>query len=88
MRTTPRTAELRAAVLLADGPGGSPLLRWRSRAALGTAAMQRTETAAQGEDALRTAASIIREIADALAPERADRYLAAPQVARVLDAAD
>jgi hypothetical protein len=79
--------ELRAAARLADGPGGSPLLRWRSRAALGVAATQRTETAGQGEGDLRTAASIIRDVASGLAPERADRYLAAPQVVRVLDAA-
>ncbi len=79
--------ELRDAVRLADGPGGSPLLRWRARAALGAAARQRAETAAEGEAQLATAASIIREIAGALAAERADRYLAAPQVARVLDAA-
>jgi tetratricopeptide (TPR) repeat protein len=81
------TAELRAAAQLADGPGGSPLLRWRARAALGAASRQRTHTATEAEAELRTAASIIREVASGLAPERADRYLAAPQVARVLDAA-
>jgi hypothetical protein len=81
------TDALRAAVEMADGPGGSPLLRWRARATLGAAAMERTETAAQGELELRTAASIIREVAAGLASERADRYVAAPQVARVLDAA-
>ena len=80
-------AELHTAVRLADGPGGSPLLRWRAKAALGTAASQRAETAAEGEAELRAAASIIREIVAALAPERADRYVAAPQVARVLEAA-
>jgi class 3 adenylate cyclase/tetratricopeptide (TPR) repeat protein len=78
--------ELRTAVRLADGPGGSPLLRWRARAALGTAALQRTETAAEGETELRAAASMVHEVAAALAPERADRYVAAPQVARVLEA--
>jgi class 3 adenylate cyclase/tetratricopeptide (TPR) repeat protein len=78
---------LQEAGRLADGPGGSPLLRWRSRATLGIASKQRAETAAQGEDELRTAASIIREVASGLAPERAGRYLAAPQVARVVDAA-
>ena len=81
------TAELRAAAQLADGPGGSPPLRWRARAALGAASRQRTDTATEAEAELRTAASIIREVASGLAPERADRYLAAPQVARVLDAA-
>ena len=79
-------AELRIAVRLADGPGGSPLLRWRARAALGATASQRAETAAEGETELRAAASIIREIGAALAPERAARYVAALQVARVLDA--
>ncbi|MGH2596487.1 MAG: ATP-binding protein [Actinomycetota bacterium] len=79
--------ELRTAVQRADGPGGSPLLRWRARAALGTAGLQRAETAADGEAELRAAASIIQEIVAALAPERADRYAAAPQVARVLEAA-
>jgi class 3 adenylate cyclase/tetratricopeptide (TPR) repeat protein len=78
--------ELRTAVRLADGPGGSPLLRWRARAALGTAALQRAETALEGEAELQAAGSIIHEVAAALAPERADRYVAAPQVARVLEA--
>jgi tetratricopeptide (TPR) repeat protein len=78
--------ELRTAVRLAEGPGGSPLLRWRARAALGLA-LQQAETAAEGEPELREAASIIHEIAASLAPERADRYMAAPQVARVLEAA-
>ena len=81
-----RRRSFRTAVRLADGPGGSPLLRWRARAALGATASQRAETAAEGETERRAAARIIREIAGALAPERADRYLAAPQVARVLDA--
>ncbi|MGZ8651468.1 MAG: ATP-binding protein [Actinomycetota bacterium] len=78
---------LRNAVRLADGPGGSPLLRWRARAALGTAASVPAETAAEGRAELRAAAAIIREVAAALAPERAGRYAAAPQVARVLEAA-
>ncbi len=39
------TQELHAAVALADGPGGSPLLRWRARAALGAASMQRPRPA-------------------------------------------
>ena len=78
---------LRTSVALADGPGGSPLLRWRARAGLGAAATQRAETAAEGEAELRRAASIVQEVAASLAPERAERYLAAPQVARVLEAA-
>jgi class 3 adenylate cyclase/tetratricopeptide (TPR) repeat protein len=79
--------ELRTAVRLADGPGGSPLLRWRARAALGTAALRRAETASEGSAELRAAASIIHTIAAELVPERADRYVAAPQVATVLEAA-
>ena len=70
---------LDAAVTLAEGPGGSPLLRWRARAARGLAASR--------DEDLRAAASIIHEVAASLAPERAARYLAAPQVARALEAA-
>lgn len=78
-------AQLRIAVALADGPGGSPLLRWRAKAACGAAETRRPETAADGETRLREAASIIREVAASLAPERTARYLAAPEVARVLE---
>ena len=81
------TDALGTAIEMADGPGGSPLLRWRARAALGAVAIHRTETAAQAELELRSAASIIRDVASHLAPKRADRYLAAPQVLRVVDAA-
>jgi len=81
------TDALRSAIEMADGPGGSPLLRWRARAALGVVAIHRTETAAQAELELRSAVSIIRDVASDLAPERADRYLATPQVVRVVDAA-
>lgn len=70
---------LGSAVTLADGRGGSPLLRWRARAALGLATSQ--------EEHLQTAASMINAVAASLAPERAARYLAAPPVARVLEAA-
>jgi tetratricopeptide (TPR) repeat protein len=80
-------SELRTAEERANGPGGSPLLRWRARAALGLAALRRTETGAEGETELGAAVSIIHEVTAALAAERADRYLAAPQVAVVLDAA-
>jgi len=66
------------------GPGGSPLLRWRTRAALGTALSRRAETATEGEAELRSAAAIIEEIVATLAPERAERYATAPQVAQVL----
>jgi tetratricopeptide (TPR) repeat protein len=86
-RPTKGVEELRTAVLLAEGPGGSPLLRWRAKAALGAAALRRAETATEGEDEVRAAAAIIHEIAASLAPERADRYVAAPQVVRALEAA-
>jgi class 3 adenylate cyclase/tetratricopeptide (TPR) repeat protein len=69
--------QLREAVERSEGAGGSPLLRWRARAALG---------ALPGHEHEREAAvAIIHEVVDGLAPERAARYLAAPQVARVLD---
>jgi class 3 adenylate cyclase/tetratricopeptide (TPR) repeat protein len=71
--------ELMAAVQRADGPGGSPLLRWRARAALGGVAGY--------EEEWHAATAIISDVAASLAPERAARYLAAPQVARVLEAA-
>jgi len=70
--------ELQAAVAKADGPGGSPLLRWRAREALGRIDGHERELVAS--------AAIIQEIVAGLAPERADRYRAAPQVARVLEA--
>jgi class 3 adenylate cyclase/tetratricopeptide (TPR) repeat protein len=78
-------AQLRIAVGLADGPGGTPLLRWRARAACGVAESRRPETAADGEARLEEAAAIIREVAASLAPERSTRYLAAPEVANVLE---
>ena len=73
------TTYLGEAVERSDGPGGSPLLRWRARAALG---------ALPDHDAqLTAAAAMIREIVGTLTPERAARYLAAPQPAAVLNAA-
>jgi class 3 adenylate cyclase/tetratricopeptide (TPR) repeat protein len=76
---------LREAVALAEGHGGSPLLRWRTRAALGEVALERSETGIQGEACLQEAATIIGTIADSLAEERAARYREAPQVRAVLD---
>jgi class 3 adenylate cyclase/tetratricopeptide (TPR) repeat protein len=79
--------ELRRAFELSEGPGSSPLLRWQARAALGEALTKDAATGEAGATALREAAKIITEVAGSLAPERAERYLAAPQVARVLEAA-
>ena len=76
--------ELREAVAIADELG-SPLLRWQTRAALADAS-----SGAAGQDpevALREAATIIRDVAASLVPERAENYLAAPQAAEVLSAA-
>jgi class 3 adenylate cyclase/tetratricopeptide (TPR) repeat protein len=70
---------LKTAVTLADGPGGSPLLRWRARAVLGLAA--------SSEEDLQAAARIIHAVAASLAPARAARYLAASQVVHALEAA-
>jgi hypothetical protein len=71
--------QLREAVERSEGAGGSPLLRWRAQAALG--ALPGHEHEREREAAV----AIIHEVVDGLAPERAARYLAAPQVARVLD---
>ena len=78
-------AELDAAVELADALG-SPLLRWQARAALARA-RSRASGGADPETPLREAAAIVREVAASLAPERAETYLAAPQVVEVLQAA-
>ena len=79
--------QLRTAVRLADESRGSPLLRWRAKAAFGIAALQQAQTAAEGEAALQAAAEAIHEVAASLAPDRAYRYLLAQQVVRVLEAA-
>jgi hypothetical protein len=78
------TAELRSAVASADALG-SPLFRWRSRAALATAARRANET--DTETALLEAQGIIRDVAASLSPERGAVYLAAPEVVEVLEAA-
>jgi class 3 adenylate cyclase/tetratricopeptide (TPR) repeat protein len=78
---------LERAVLKADGLG-SPLYRWRSRAALveavragsgGAAGIARAETVGAEAEAL------IRDVAAGLAEERATAYLAAEPVARALE---
>jgi class 3 adenylate cyclase/tetratricopeptide (TPR) repeat protein len=76
---------LREAVTRADGPGGTPLLRWRARAALGEVGLGGAETGAEGEARLGEAAAQIEAIARSLSEERAAHYLEAPQVREVLD---
>ena len=72
--------ELRSAVEVADALG-SPLVRWQARAALAQAGPSDREVE------LQDAASIIRDVAASLAPERAEVYVSAPQVVEVLQAA-
>jgi len=78
-------SELLSAVEVADELG-SPLLRWRARAALASALFARAGTV-DPERPLQEAATIIRDVAASLAPERAQDYLSAPQVVEVLEAA-
>jgi hypothetical protein len=74
--------ELQEAVRGADMLG-SPAARWRARADL-AAALDAAGDDDGGESAFREAAGIIREVEASLASERAKRFVAAPQVARVL----
>ena len=76
--------QLRAAVAEADGLG-SPLYRWRARAALGDA-MRPIDGVDAADACIAEAAAIIREVVAGLAPERGAVYVASPQVAAVLDA--
>jgi tetratricopeptide (TPR) repeat protein len=76
--------ELRAAVPEADALG-SPLYRWQARAALADAIRQ-LEGVDAADACIADAAAIIREVVAGLAPERGAGYVAAPQVAAVLDA--
>ena len=74
--------ELQAAVAIADKLIGPPA-RWDARAALGRSAY------ALGEDevaarAYGEAGELVRSFADTLAPERAERLLAAPTVEEIL----
>jgi tetratricopeptide (TPR) repeat protein len=73
--------ELGRAVAIADELG-SPLIRWETRAALASA--QRA-AGTDPEGLLTGSTTIIQEVAASLSPERADAYLAAPQVQAVLD---
>jgi predicted ATPase/class 3 adenylate cyclase len=77
--------ELGTAVEIADALG-SPLLRWQARAALAKS-LSIGSNGADPERPLREAAAIARDVAASLAPERGSAYLAAPQVAEVLEAA-
>ena len=73
--------ELRRAAATADALG-SPLIRWQARAALARA------LAANGSEpdaVYAEAAEIIRVVVAGLSPAHAAGYLAAPQVAEVLD---
>jgi tetratricopeptide (TPR) repeat protein len=79
------SAELGTAVEIADGLG-SPLFRWQARAAL-SRALATSSDGGDPETPLQEAAAIARGVAASLAPERAEVYLAAPQVAEVLEAA-
>jgi class 3 adenylate cyclase/tetratricopeptide (TPR) repeat protein len=74
--------ELQEAVRGADMLG-NPAARWGTRADL-AAALDAAGDDEGGESALREAAGIIREVEASLAPERAKRFVATPQVARVL----
>ena len=65
---------------------GSPLLRWQARAAL-SRALATSSDGADPEAPLQEAATIIRDVAASLAPERGETYLAAPTVVEVLEAA-
>lgn len=77
-------SELREAVKSADLLG-NPAARWQARADL-AAALAATGDDEGQESAFREAAGIIRKVEAGLAPERAKRFVASPQVARVLTA--
>lgn len=84
-RTQDGLGELHAAVAGADALG-NPSGRWRARVALG----QALDAVADDEGAARAfqeAASILRQVAESLSPERAARFKAAPPMADVLSAA-
>jgi len=77
---------LHEAVSLADALG-SPLYRWQARAALAGAARGVPDEAGSAARDLEEAVRIIHEVAGSLAPDRAARYLAAREVAEVLERA-
>ena len=70
--------ELRRALVLGDDLG-SPLIRWRAKAALADA------VGAEAETQRRDAAVIIRDVAAGLDAVRGANYLAAQEVAQVLE---
>ena len=74
--------ELKEAVRGADMLG-NPAARWRTRADLATALGAAGDDEGE-EGAFREAAGIIREVEAGLGSERATRFVATPQVARVL----
>jgi tetratricopeptide (TPR) repeat protein len=77
-------AELRNAVGWADVLG-SPLYRWQARAALADA-VRPLDGVDAADGHTEEAGKIIREVVAGLSPERGALYVAAPQVAAVLDA--
>jgi tetratricopeptide (TPR) repeat protein len=77
---------LHEAMALSDALG-SPLYRWQARAALAEAARGVPHEAASADLHLEEAVRIIHEIAGSLSPERAGGYLAAREVAEVLERA-
>jgi tetratricopeptide (TPR) repeat protein len=85
-RSREAVSQLLRAVSSADSLG-SPLYRWQARAALAEAARGVPREAASAERHLEESVGIIREIADSLSPERAAGYLAARDVAEVLERA-
>jgi class 3 adenylate cyclase/tetratricopeptide (TPR) repeat protein len=83
---TEGAARLHEAVSLADALG-SPLYRWQACAALADGVRGVRDEAASADRHLQEAVTIIHEIAGSLAPERAAGYLAAREVAEVLERA-
>jgi tetratricopeptide (TPR) repeat protein len=77
---------LHEAVSLADALG-SPLYRWQARAALAEAVRGVPDEAGSADRDLEEAVRIIHEVAGSLAPDRAAGYLAACEVAEVLERA-
>lgn len=82
-RPVDAVAELRTAVVCAD-EAREPA-RWGIRAALGEALYAVGDDDGAGR-AFGEAAGVIRDVAHGLAPERANRLLAAPQVAKIMTA--
>jgi tetratricopeptide (TPR) repeat protein len=83
---TDAVAHLQETAALADGLG-SPLYRWQARAALAAALRGAPDEAASADRHLQESVTIIHGIAGSLAPKRAAGYLAAREVAEVLERA-